>query len=115
MGGCGPLRLIQLARGLLGWSGRWLWVCERHRWPLAKLGHYPTFHFLEIRVLGGKMRRPTMVRVVDQIAALLEENVIGTFFFWALPGERRLWCLARADGPRSMDLETMQRIIEAAD
>jgi len=73
-----------------------------------------TFHHLEIRELGGKVQRLSLVHAVQAIAALVEQNAVGTFFIWALPGERRLWCFARADGPQAVDLDTMQQIIDQA-
>jgi hypothetical protein len=74
-----------------------------------------TFQYVEICEQGGNVRRLAMVHVVDEVATLLEENAIGSFFFWSLPSECRLWCVSRADGPRGMDLNTMQRIIEGAE
>jgi hypothetical protein len=73
------------------------------------------FHSLEICRLGGNVRRFTIVRAVEEIAALVERDCIGTFFFWSLLGERRLWCVARADGPHSIDLKTMQKIVREDD
>jgi hypothetical protein len=72
------------------------------------------FHSLEICRLGGHVHRFTIVRAVEDIAALIEPDCIGTFFFWLSPGERRLWCVARADGPHGIDAETMRKIIPEA-
>jgi hypothetical protein len=74
-----------------------------------------TFDSLEICRLGGKVDRFTTVHAAGEIAALVEHNCIGTFFFWSRPGERRLWCVARADGPRSVDLAALQKIIPEID
>jgi hypothetical protein len=73
------------------------------------------FHSLEICRLGGNVQRFTIVRALEDIAALVERDCIGTFFFCSLPGERRLWCVARADGPHGIDVETMRKIIPEAD
>jgi hypothetical protein len=73
-----------------------------------------TFHSLEICRLGGKVQRFPIVRAIEHIAALVERDCIGTFFFWSQPGERRLWCVARADGPHGIDLTTMHKIIPEA-
>ena len=73
------------------------------------------FHSLEICRLGGHVHRLSIVRAVEDIAALVERDCIGTFFFCSLPGERRLWCVARADGPHGIDVETMRKIIPEAD
>jgi hypothetical protein len=72
------------------------------------------FRSLEIRSLGGSVQRFKLVRAVDDVAALVERDCVGTFFFCALPGERRLWCVARADGPNGIDVAAMQMIIEEA-
>jgi hypothetical protein len=61
------------------------------------------------------VQRFTIVRAVEDIAALVERDCIGTFFFCSLPGERRLWCVARADGPHGIDVETMRKVIPEAD
>jgi hypothetical protein len=73
------------------------------------------FHSLEICRLGGHVHRFTIVRAVEEIAALVERDCIGTFFFWSSTGERRLWCVTRADGPHGVDLETMRKIVPEAD
>jgi hypothetical protein len=77
--------------------------------------HGTTYHYLEIYEKGGKLRRITIVRAVAEIAALVEEHAIGTFLFWSLPGERRLWCVDRADGPKHVDFETMRAFVSRAE
>ena len=74
-----------------------------------------TFHSLEICRLGGDVHRFSIVRAVEDVAALVERDCIGTFFFCSSPGARRLWCVARADGPHGIDLATMQKVIPEAD
>lgn len=73
------------------------------------------FHSLDICRLGGQVHRLTMLRTVEEVSALVERDCVGTFFFWSLPGESRLWCVARADGPHSIDVDTMRKIIQEAD
>jgi hypothetical protein len=73
-----------------------------------------TFDSLEICRRGGQIHRFTAVRASDHVAALVEHNCIATFFFWSQPDELRLWCVARADGPRCVDLDTMHKILPEA-
>jgi hypothetical protein len=77
----------------------------------SRENEHTIFHSLDICRLGGSVQRFATVRTVEDIAALVERNCIGTFFFWALPGERRLWCVQRADGPHGIDWKTMQKIV----
>ena len=74
-----------------------------------------TFDSLEICRLGGQVHHFTTVRAAEGIAALVERDCIGTFFFWPGGAEHRLWCVARADGPHSIDLATLQKIIPEVD
>jgi hypothetical protein len=77
-------------------------VCDRHG---------TTWQHLEFYEEGGGLRRITIVRAVTEIAALVEEHVIGIFLFWSLPGERRLWCVDRADGPRQVDFQILHAVV----
>jgi hypothetical protein len=70
-----------------------------------------TYKYLEIYEKGGHLRRLTFVHASAEIAALLEEYAIGIFLFWVLPGERRLWCVDRADGPKHVDFDAMRSYI----
>jgi hypothetical protein len=72
------------------------------------------FRSLDICWAGGVVQRVTVVRTVQNLASLIEQHCIGTFFFLELPEEGcRLWCVARSDGPHGVDVETMQNIIPA--
>jgi hypothetical protein len=77
-------------------------VCDRHG---------TTWHHLEFYEKGGGLRRITIVRAITEIAALVEEHVSGIFLFWSLPGERRLWCVDRADGPRQVDFQVLHAVV----
>jgi hypothetical protein len=77
-------------------------VCDRHG---------TTWQHLEFYEEGGGVRRITIVRAITEIAALVEEHVIGIFLFWSLPGERRLWCVDRADGPRQVDFQILHAVV----
>jgi hypothetical protein len=76
-------------------------VCERHG---------TTWHHLEFEEEGGGLRRITIVRAIAEIAALVEERAMGIFLIWSLPGERRLWCVDRADGPRQVDFQILHAV-----
>jgi hypothetical protein len=73
------------------------------------------FRSLDICRLGGRVQRLTIVHAIQDIAALIVQHCIGTFFFLELPGECRLWCVARADGPHGVDVEAMRQIIPTLD
>jgi hypothetical protein len=83
--------------------------------PSVSDEHGTTYHHLEIYEKGGKLRRITIVRAVTEIAALIQEHSIGIFVFWSLPGERRLWCVDRADGPKHVDFQTLYALISRAE
>ncbi|HXW27446.1 MAG TPA: hypothetical protein VEK73_22045 [Xanthobacteraceae bacterium] len=68
-----------------------------------------TFQYLAIRERGGSPRHLTIVRASAEVAALIEPHVIGTFLFQEGQGERRLCYVYRADGPRQVDFEALQR------
>jgi hypothetical protein len=34
------------------------------------------------------------------------------FLFWERQGERRLWCVDRADGPKQVDFEAMRAYVQ---
>lgn len=76
--------------------------------PSESDGGDTTYQHLVFREKGGRVRHLTIVRASADIAALIEQYVIGIFLFRELPGERRLWCVDRADGPRCMDFEAMR-------
>jgi hypothetical protein len=77
-------------------------VCDRHG---------TMWQHLEFYEEGGELRRITIVRAITEIAALVEEHVIGIFLFWSLPAERRLWCVDRADGPRQVDFQILHAVV----
>jgi hypothetical protein len=66
------------------------------------------YHSIEISEQRGRTRRLTAVRAVEELASLVEQHAIGMFVFWERQGERRLWCVDRADGPRQVDFEAMR-------
>jgi hypothetical protein len=69
------------------------------------------YRYLEISEPGGRVRRLTIVRAVEELAALIEKHAIGMFLFWERQGERRLWCVDRADGPKQVDFEAMRAYV----
>jgi len=71
------------------------------------------FRSLEICWRGGRVQRLQVVHAARVIATLIEQHCIGTFCFWQQTDECRLWCVARADGPQGVDVETMRKIIPA--
>jgi hypothetical protein len=70
------------------------------------------YRYIEISEKGGKVRRLTIVRAIEDLAALIEKDVIGMFLFWERQGERRLWCVDRADGPRQVDFEAIRAYVQ---
>jgi hypothetical protein len=70
------------------------------------------YRYIEISEKGGKVRRLTIVRAIEDLAALIEKDVIGMFLFWERQGERRLWCVDRADGPRQVDFEAIRAFVQ---
>ena len=70
------------------------------------------YRYIEISEQGGRVRRLTIVRAVEALAAPIEQHAIGMFLFWERDGERRLWCVDRADGPRHVDFEAMRAYIQ---
>jgi hypothetical protein len=70
------------------------------------------YRYIEISEKGGKVRRLTIVRAIEGLAALIEKDVIGLFLFWERQGERRLWCVDRADGPRQVDFEAIRAYVQ---
>ena len=70
------------------------------------------YRYIEISEQGGGIRRLTIVRAVEELAALIEQHAIGTFLFWERQGERRLWCVDRADGPKQVDFEAMRAYVQ---
>jgi hypothetical protein len=66
------------------------------------------YRYIDISEKGGRTRRLTTVRAVEGLAALIEQHAIGMFLFWERQGERRLWCVDRADGPQRVDFEAMR-------
>jgi len=70
------------------------------------------YRCIEFREKGGRARRLTVVRAVEELAALIEQHAIGMFLFWERQGERRLWCVDRADGPKQVDFEAMRAYVQ---
>jgi hypothetical protein len=70
------------------------------------------YRYIEFREKGGRARHLTVVRAVEELAALIEQHAIGMFLFWERQGERRLWCVDRADGPKQVDFEAMRAYIQ---
>jgi hypothetical protein len=66
------------------------------------------YSYIDISEKGGRTRRLTVVRAVEGLASLIEQHAIGMFLFWERQGERLLWCVDRADGPRQVDFEAMR-------
>jgi len=66
------------------------------------------YRHLEFDEVGGGRCRIRRVRTTAEIAALIKKEAAGTFIFWTLPRERRLWCV-NADGANRADL----RILDA--
>jgi hypothetical protein len=70
------------------------------------------YRYIDICEQGGTVRRLTIVRAIEDLAALIEEHAIGMFLFWDSQGERRLWCVDRADGPKQVDFEAMRAYVQ---
>jgi hypothetical protein len=70
------------------------------------------YRYIEISEKGGRVRRLTIVRAVETLAALIEQHAIGMFLFWERQGERWLWCVDRADGPRQVDFEAIRAYVQ---
>jgi len=79
-------------------------------------GEETTFRSLEISRSDGKVQRLTVVRAVRQVAELIEQNSIGTFFvLQANPEECWLCAVAREDGTQVLDTRTMRQVIQTFD
>jgi hypothetical protein len=70
------------------------------------------YRYIEISETGGGVRRLTIVRAIEDLAALVERHAIGMFLFWERQGERRLWCVDRADGPKQVDFEAIRAFVQ---
>ena len=70
------------------------------------------YRYIEISEKGGRVRRLTIVRAVEALASLIEQHAVGMFLFWEREGERRLWCVDRADGPKQVDFEAMRAYVQ---
>jgi hypothetical protein len=70
------------------------------------------YRYIEICEKGGRARRLTIVRAVETLAALIEKHAIGIFVFWEREGERLLWCVDRADGPKQVDFEAIRAYVQ---
>ena len=70
------------------------------------------YRYIKICEKGGRARRPTVVRAVEALAALIEQHAIGIFLFWERKSERRLWCVDRADGPQGVDFDAMRACVQ---
>jgi hypothetical protein len=66
------------------------------------------YRYIEISEKGGRTRRLTIVRAIEALASLIEQHAIGMFLFWERQGERCLWCVDRADGPRQVDFDALR-------
>jgi hypothetical protein len=66
------------------------------------------YRYLEICEEGDRRRRLTIVHAIEALAALIEQHAVGIFLFWQQPGDLRLWCVDRADGPRRVDFEALR-------
>jgi hypothetical protein len=73
------------------------------------------YRYIEISEKGGRVRRLTIVRAVEALASLIEQHAVGMFLFWEREGERRLWCVDRADGPKQVDFEAMRAYVQQRD
>jgi len=72
-------------------------------------GKDTVYRHLEFDEVGGGRCRITSVRATAEIAALIKKQAVGTFVFWSLPGERRLWCV-NADGAKRADLRILHAL-----
>jgi hypothetical protein len=70
------------------------------------------YRYIEICEKGGTVRRFTIVRAVEALASLIEQHAIGMFLFWERQGERWLWCVDRADGPKQVDFEAIRAYVQ---
>lgn len=70
------------------------------------------YRYIEFSEHGGRARRLTIVRAVEALAALIEQHAIGIFLFWERGGERRLWCVDRADGPLRVDFDAIRAYVQ---
>ena len=70
------------------------------------------YEYIEICEQGSGTRRLTVVRAIEALAGLIEQHVIGLFLFWERQGERWLWCVDRADGPRQVDFEAIRAYVQ---
>jgi hypothetical protein len=70
------------------------------------------YRYIDICERGGRTRRLTIVRAVEALASLIEKHAIGIFLFWERQGERRLWCVDRADGPQRVDFEAIRSYVQ---
>jgi hypothetical protein len=70
------------------------------------------YRYIEICEKGGGTRRLTIVRAIEALAMLIEQHAVGMFVFWERQGERRLWCVDRADGPQQVDFAAMRAYVQ---
>jgi hypothetical protein len=70
------------------------------------------YRYIDICEKGGRTRRLTIVRAVEALSSLIEKHAIGIFLFWERQGERRLWCVDRADGPQQVDFEAIRAYVQ---
>jgi hypothetical protein len=70
------------------------------------------YRYIDISEQGGGVRRLTIVRAVEELASLVEKDAVGTFLFSERQGERRLWCVDRADGPKQVDFDAMRAYVQ---
>ena len=72
-------------------------------------GEDTVYRHLTFNEAGGGRCRVTRVRATAEIAALIKRQAAGTFVFWSLPRERRLWCV-NADGAKRADLRILHAL-----
>jgi hypothetical protein len=70
------------------------------------------YRYIDICEKGGRTRRMRIVHAVEALASLIEQHAIGTFLFWEHQGERWLWCVDRADGPKQVDFEAVRAYVQ---
>ena len=70
------------------------------------------YRYLDICEQGGRVRRLTIVLAIQTLAELVEKHAVGMFLFWERQGERRLWCVDRADGLQQVDFEAMRAFVQ---
>jgi hypothetical protein len=70
------------------------------------------YRYIDICEQGGSTQRLTIVRAGAGLAGLIEQHAIGMFLFCERQGERRLWCVDRADGPQRVDFDALRAYVQ---